>query len=113
MYYNTTGVEIAGTTRQRPKISGYARFHACGGFDPHRPSRVIGRVFECADPASGRATTNFSLSAFAAPEKPDAFLGRGPSKLNGVLSVGSDHLALLRYMAYPFSECGASRKRCS
>jgi len=31
VYYNTAGVEITGTIRQRPKITGYARFHACGG----------------------------------------------------------------------------------
>ena len=49
-YYNTTGVEISGTVRQRPKIVGYARFNGRGGFDPNHPSRMINRVFECAAP---------------------------------------------------------------
>src|SRR5271165_3169364 len=49
-YYNTTGVEVSGSVRQRPQIVGYARFNGRGGFDPNHPSRMINRVFECADP---------------------------------------------------------------
>jgi hypothetical protein len=50
VYYNTTGVLVHGNVRQRPKICGYARFDTIGGFDPKHPSRMIGRVFECAEP---------------------------------------------------------------
>ena len=49
-YYNTTGIDIAGSIRQRPQIVGYARFNGCGGFNPNRPLQMIGRVFECAEP---------------------------------------------------------------
>ncbi len=42
VYYNTTGVRVAGEIRQRPKIVGYARFHQCSGFDPHYPARIMG-----------------------------------------------------------------------
>lgn len=48
-YYNTTGVFMNGVVRQRPKILGYARFNGVGGFNPNRPSRMINRVFDCAD----------------------------------------------------------------
>ena len=49
-YYNTTGVNISGSVCQRPKIIGYARFNGRGEFDPNHPSRIINRVFGCADP---------------------------------------------------------------
>jgi len=51
VFYNTTGVRLAGAIRQRPKITGYARFDQCSGFDPHHPARMVGRVFDCAEPA--------------------------------------------------------------
>ena len=35
VYYNTTGIKVLGTIRQRPRILSYTRFHACGGFDAH------------------------------------------------------------------------------
>jgi len=49
-YYNTTGVTVNGTMRTRPRIIGHARFNGVGGFNPNYPSRMIGRVFECAEP---------------------------------------------------------------
>lgn len=50
VYYNTTGVEVNGAIRQRPQIEGYACFYVCGGFNPNWPLRMIGCVFDCADP---------------------------------------------------------------
>ena len=92
VYYNTTGIEIAGTVRQRPKITGYARFHACGGFDPHHPSRAIGRVFECANPGLWKGDNKLLFQrVLSAPEKPDRFLVVVTSKLNGELSVGANN----------------------
>ncbi len=89
VYYNTTGIEIGGTVRQRPKITGYARFHACGGFDPHHPSRAIGRVFECANPGVWKGDNKLLFRrVLPAPEKPDRFLVVVTAKLNGGLSVG-------------------------
>jgi len=89
VYYNTTGVEIAGTIRQRPKIKGYARFHACGGFDPHHPFRMIGRVFECAEPCVWEGDNKLLFQrVLPAAEKPDRFLVVVRAKLNGVLSIG-------------------------
>mgnify|MGYP005828740395 CR=1 FL=1 len=34
-YFNTTGVQVGNEVRQRPKITGYACFNGCGGFDPN------------------------------------------------------------------------------
>ena len=92
VYYNTTGVEIAGTIRQRPKITGYVRFHACSGFDPHHPSRAVGWVFECTEPCVWKGDNKLLFRhVLPAPEKPDRFLVVVRSKLNGVLSVGSSN----------------------
>ena len=41
-YFNTTGVTVEGSLRQRPRILGYVRFHGAGGLNPN--------VFECAAP---------------------------------------------------------------
>src|ERR1700675_3385292 len=49
-YYNTTGVPVNGVIRTRPKIIGHVRFNGFGGFNANYPSRMIGRVFECAEP---------------------------------------------------------------
>jgi len=51
VYYNTTGVVMNSNVRQRPQICGYARFDAVGGFDPNHLSKMIDRVFECAEPS--------------------------------------------------------------
>ena len=48
-YFNTTGVMVNGQVQQRLLVLGYARFNGVGGFDPNAPSRMINRVFECAD----------------------------------------------------------------
>jgi hypothetical protein len=92
VFYNTTGVEIAGTIRQRPQIAGYARFHTSSGFDPHHPSRAVGRVFECAEPCVWKGNNKLLFErVLSAPEKPDRFLVVVRSKLNGLLSVGTSN----------------------
>jgi hypothetical protein len=90
VYYNTTGVEIAGTVRQQPKITGYARFHPCGGFDPHHPPRAIGWVFECAEPCVWKGDNKLVFRCvLPALEKPDRFLVVIRPNHNGLLGVGS------------------------
>ena len=107
VYYNTTGVDIGGTLRQRPKIAGYARFHACGGFDPHRPARMIGRVFECAEPCVRQGENKLLFQRILGkPEKPDAFLVVVRPELNGVLVVGSADWRSSDSWLISFSECG-------
>jgi hypothetical protein len=71
-YYNTTGVSVSNMARQRPKIIGYARFNGTGGFDPNHPSRMINRVFECADPCVWQGQNKLLFQRMLnAPAKPD------------------------------------------
>jgi len=107
VYYNTTGVDIDGTIRQRPKIAGYARFHAFGGFDPHHPERMIGRVFECGDPCVWQGQNKLLFRrVLPKPEKPDAFLIVVRPELNGVLAIGGAEWRSVDTWLLSFSECG-------
>lgn len=74
-YYNTTGVPANGVIRTRPKVTGYARFNGVGGFNPNYPSRMIGHVFECANPCvwNGQNKVLFQR-VLRIPERPDFFL---------------------------------------
>jgi hypothetical protein len=106
VYYNTTGIAIAGTLRQRPRITGYARFHACGGFDPHHFSRSIGRVFECADPCVWQGDNKLLFQrALPTPEKPDAFLVVARPERTGRLMIGSAGWRSSETWLLAFSEC--------
>ncbi len=111
VYYNTTGVAIASTVRQRPKITGYARFHACGGFDPDHPSRMIGRVFECDDPCVWQGANKLLFKrVLCAPEEPDGFLVVVRPELCGALKVGSTGWRSPDTWLISFSECGSQQE---
>jgi len=74
-YYNTIGVEVAGSLRQRPQITGYARFNGRGGFNANHPSRMLNRVFECAEPCVWLGQNKLLFRRMlSAPERPDGFL---------------------------------------
>ena len=90
-YFNTTGVMVNGMVRQRPKILGYARFNGAGGFDPNFPSRMINRVFDCADPCV-RNGENKLLFRRVLPhgEVPDLFLVIARPEVTGTLVLGMD-----------------------
>lgn len=89
-YYNTTGIAVNGTLRQRPKISGYARFNGTSGFDPNYPSRAIERVFECAEPCVWRGDNKLLFKRMLnKPEKPDMFLIVLQRGVHGELMIGS------------------------
>jgi hypothetical protein len=91
VYYNTTGVIVNGHLRQRPQICGYARFQAAGGFDPSHLSRMINRVFDCAEP-SVWVGCNKVLFKRILPEneKPDWYLVPARSVLHGNLLIGME-----------------------
>jgi len=74
-YYNTTGVEVNGTLRTRPRVIGHARFNGAGGFNPNHPSRMINRVFECDEPTvwQGQNKVLFKRLLRTA-QQPDRFL---------------------------------------
>ena len=105
-YYNTTGVTVSGATRQRPKIIGYARFNGTGGFDPNHPSRMINRVFECADPCVWQGQNKLLFKRrLSAPDTPDAFLVVVRSELFGKLNVGSTNWCSDDTWLIALSEC--------
>jgi len=107
VYYNTTGVNIDGTIRQRPKIVGYARFHGCGGFDPHHPERMVARIFECCDPCVWQGENKLLFRrVLPKPEKPDAFLIVIRPEVNGVLEIGGAEWRSVDTWLLSFSECG-------
>jgi hypothetical protein len=90
VYYNTTGIEIAGTIRQRPRIRGYARFHNCGGFDAHCPQRMINRVFDCADPCVWNGDNKLLFRrVLSRPQRPDRFLVVVRPALIGKVTIGN------------------------
>jgi hypothetical protein len=107
VYYNTTGVEIGGTIRQRPRIRGYARFHACAGFNAHHPGRMIGRVFDCAEPCIWKGDNKLLFQCILPkPEKPDRYLVVVRAALHGKLNIGYRDWRCPESWLLSFSECG-------
>ena len=89
-FYNTTGVRVAEVMRQRPKIIGYARFHQCGGFDPHYPSRMVGRVFDCAEPCVWQGANKLLFQKpLHKPEPPERFVVVTRPEQTGRLQIGN------------------------
>ena len=90
-YFNTTGVMVNGHVRQRPLILGYARFNGAGGFDPNFPSRMINRVFECADMCVWNGANKLLFRRLLPHgEVPDLFLVVARPDVTGKLLMGSE-----------------------
>ncbi len=91
VYYNTTGVAVNGAVRQRPQILGYARFATVGGFDPNHLSRMIDRIFECAEPSVWMGCNKLLFRRIVKDwEHPDRFLVIARSGLIGDFAVGTE-----------------------
>jgi len=74
-YFNTTGVQVDGKVRTRPRIVGHVRFNSVGGFDPNYPLRMINSVFECAEPCIWQGQNKVLFKhMLPAPQQPDYFL---------------------------------------
>jgi hypothetical protein len=74
-FYNTTGVEVGGSIRTRPRVMGHARFNGAGGFNPNYPSRMINRVFECDGPTIWQGQNKILFKRLlGTPRQPDRFL---------------------------------------
>ena len=105
-YFNTTGVQVGNEVRQRPKITGYARFNGRGGFDPNRLFRMIDRVFECAEPCVWQGANKLLfMRTLSAPSKPDRFLVVVRNAMHGTLKVGSQNWRSADTWLISFSEC--------
>lgn len=111
VYYNTTGVVVRSDVRQRPQICGYARFDAVGGFDPNHISRMINRVFDCAEPCVWRGCNKLLFRRMLkAGERPDFFLVVARSALIGQLAVGTDGWRSADTWLLSFSECSGQQE---
>ena len=74
-YYNTTGVHVEGTLRNRPRVYGIARFNGNSGFRPDRAFEALGKVFECEAPCIWEGTLKVLFKVrLHRPAKPDAYL---------------------------------------
>ncbi len=106
VYYNTTGVVVNGKLHQRPQVCGYARFDAVGGFDPNHPSRMINRVFECAEPSVWMECNKLLFKrVLTTGDPPDSFLVIARSDLTGQLAVGTEDWRSAGTWLISFSEC--------
>jgi hypothetical protein len=111
VYYNTTGVVVEGHVRQRPQICGYARFDAVGGFNPSSPTRMINRVFECAEPSVWMGYNKLLFKRMAAVgERPDCFLVVVQPELAGTLAVGMAGWKSPDTWLLSFSECAQQQE---
>jgi len=89
-YYNTTGVEVNGTIRTRPKIIGHARFNGAGGFDANHPARMRDRVFECQEPTVWQGQNKILFKRLlGSRERPDYFLVVVHPAETGWIQVGA------------------------
>lgn len=74
-YYNTTGVEVAGKIRNRPRPYGVARFNGNSGFRPDCCSRILYKVFDCEPPCTWNGHQKILFKTLLRrAEKPDAYL---------------------------------------
>jgi hypothetical protein len=110
-YYNTTGVVVNSNVRQRPRICGYARFNAAGGFNPNFPSRMINRVFECGEPSVWMGYNKLLFKRMlTAGERPDCFFVVVRPELTGVLAVGTAGWRSSDTWLLSFSECARQQE---
>ncbi len=111
VYYNTTGVMVKSCLRQRPQICGYARFDAIGGFDPNYPSKMIGRVFECAEPSVWMGCNRLLFRRLARRGScAERFLLVAKSELNGHFAVGTEGWRSPATWLLSFSECRGNQE---
>ena len=113
VYYNTTGILVNGAVRQRPEICGYARFDTVGGFDRNHISKMIGRVFECAEPSVWMGYNKLLFRRILKNknnERPDRFLLVVKSELVGRLAIGDEGWRSPDTWLLSFSESGTHQE---
>lgn len=104
-YYNTTGVQVRGLIRTRPKIKGHARFNGVGGFNPNYPKRMINQVFDCEEPCiwQGQVKVLFKW-LLDHPEPPDYYLVVVTHEQIGHMAVGNTGWKSENALLISFSE---------
>ena len=106
-YYNTTGVLIGDTLRNRPCVYGVARFNGNSGFRPDCVHRMLQKVFECEPPCvwNGQNKVLFK-TLLSGAAKPDAYLVTITAEQSG--GIDRDHLSSWLHpdaRLISFSEC--------
>jgi hypothetical protein len=109
-YYNTTGVQVWGKIRNRPRVYGVARFNGNSGFRPECWHRLLYKVFDCEPPCTwnGHKKVLFK-TLLRRPEKPDSYLVVVKSEQTGGTVKGGDWLHNEATLI-SFSECGADQE---
>ena len=111
IYYNTTGIAVNDTIRQRPRICGYARFDTIGGFDPNHLSQMIGRSFECAVPSVWMGYNKLLFGRILnVREHPERFLIAATSAVIGRVAVGDPDWRSSGVWLLSFSECSGQQE---
>jgi hypothetical protein len=110
-YYNTTGVLVGDTLRNRPCVYGVARFNGSSGFRPDCMHQMVQKIFECEPPCVWNGHNKVLFKALvAAADKPDAYLvtiadqsgGINRGQPGGWLHDGAQLIS--------FSECGGKQE---
>ena len=74
-FFNTTGVLIGNTVRNRSCLYGHVRLNGCWGFRPENADGMLNRVFECDDLAQWNGHRKLFLRApVSAAANPDRYL---------------------------------------
>ena len=111
VYYNTTGIMVKNGIRQRPQICGYARFDVIGGFNPNYSSKMIGRVFECAEPSVWMGHNKLLFRRLVARDVcAEHFLVIANSELHGHFAVGTEGWKSANTWLLSFSEGGGNQE---
>ena len=111
VYYNTTGVVVNGSVRQRPQVCGYARFDPIGGFNPNCLLTMVNLVFECAQPSVWMGFNKLLFKRILnAGEPPDRFLVVAKSDLIGQLRVGAEGWRSPDTWLLSFSGCAGKQE---
>ena len=109
-YYNTTGVEVSGKVRNRPRVYGVARFNGNSGFRPECWHRMLYKVFDCEAPCTWNGHKKILFKTLLrGPEKPDAYLVVVKSEQTGGIAKRRDWLHSETTLI-SFSECGADQE---
>ena len=109
-YYNTTGVDVGGKLRNRPRLYGVARFNGNSGFRPECWHRMLYKVFDCESPCTWNGHKKILFKTLLrGPEKPDAYLVVVKSEQTGGIAKRGDWLHSETTLI-SFSECGADQE---
>jgi hypothetical protein len=104
-FYNTTGVPVGEKIRARSRVYGVARFNGSSGFTPHDPTRMVNRVFECAEPCirdDGPRVLFERLAGTA--DTPDYYLVTTRDELAGWIDLDSESWKSHECFLISFSE---------